>query len=509
MAGVDIATLEPLMQQVNERTAAMMTEFAQTKQALEPASVEAMVKSILESLLTGTPEFGRKLAEAWKTGGGNHMSGSKFQKWGVSLGGIEAMYDMLSDAKMRNVSKGPSEELTNAFNHLSKAYFLSADEAKNYNLRSLTDELQRYKGSPNTWSRETWAMHDQAVKAMDTAESGYGNQLIGAQYSSDLWIGARRDSRLFSLLDTVEMTAPTMYIPCEADLPEMLLLAENTDAPSDGTYYTTTKTGSNRVTLTAKKLAFHQVWSGEMEEDSIIPFIEYLLLQIREAMAIYSDSLYLNADTTDADTGNINLDDANPANTKHYLAFDGIRHAWIIDVAALAQGIDVAGPVTYNDLQNLKQLLVDGTYFHDWGNPTKPEDCIYLCDPETANEISKLSEVLTVDKYGTGAAVLTGEIAKIGANPLIPLPAYKKTEADGRVSTTASNNTKGQVTCFNRRAVKAGWRRQVKIETERIPGRDQTRLIYHMRLACGRFTPTGAVTGFKWASGLYDISLAT
>jgi len=504
--GATLDEVQTLVKEAIDRSKAIDEKL---EKQIDEAKVAEVARKMLNDLLTDpSGELATKLKQMWAANAGDaRLAGSKFAKFGLTLGGIEATYDLLVAAKEAGISKkGPSEELTNAFNHLSGAHFLTADECRAHNMRDLNGEFQRYKGSQQNWDRKTWAAYESAVKAMDTAESGYGSQLIGAQYVGDLWLGARRASRLFQLIETVEMTAPTTYIPVEADLPEMLFVSENTSATASD--YSTTKTGTNRVQLDAKKFIFHQVWSGEMEEDSIVPFIEMLLMQIREAMAVYSDSLYLNGDTTNAGTGNINLDDADPADTKHYLAFDGIRHAWIVD--ATGQGINQGGAaITWNALQNLKQLMVDGTYYHDWGNPSRPEDLVYLCDPETANEIGKLPELNTADKYLDKATVLTGEVAKIGLNPLIPLPAYKKTKDDGKISNTGSNNTLGQVTAFNRRGVKAGWRRQVKVETERLPGRDQTRIVYSMRLSCGRYTPSGNVNGIKWTAGIRNIALAT
>ena len=75
------------------------------------------------------------------------------------------------------------------------------------------------------------------------------------------------------------------------------------------------------------------------------------------------------------------------------------------------------------------------------------------------------------------------------------------------MSTTGGNNVKGQVSAFNRRGFKVGWRRQVQVETERLPGRDQTRLVYSLRMGFGRFTPTGAASGIEAAAVAYDISL--
>jgi hypothetical protein len=114
---------------------------------------------------------------------------------------------------------------------------------------------------------------------------------------------------------------------------------------------------------------------------------------------------------------------------------------------------------------------------------------------------------LTVDKFGPQATVLTGQLANIGRNPLISSMAMSLTEADGKVSTTAANNTKGQVVAFNRRGLKAGWRRRVKVEVERLPGRDQSRIVYSLRMGLGRYSTTGAASGIEMADVLYNISL--
>jgi len=151
--------------------------------------------------------------------------------------------------------------------------------------------------------------------------------------------------------------------------------------------------------------------------------------------------------------------------------------------------------------------MVDSTYFHDWGHPTTADDIVYVGDPETVDQVSFLDEVVTVDKFGPGATVLTGQQARVLGHPLIASIAQSKTEADGKVSTTPANNTLGQLNVFNRNGGVVGWRRRVQIETERIPGTDQTRLIASLRIGFGRFTPTGAASGIKWASGYRNILL--
>jgi hypothetical protein len=83
--------------------------------------------------------------------------------------------------------------------------------------------------------------------------------------------------------------------------------------------------------------------------------------------------------------------------------------------------------------------------------------------------------------------------------------AMSKTDATGKVSTTGANNVKGQVDLFNRRGFKVGWRRRIRIETERLPGSDQTRIVASLRMGLGRFTPSGASSGIESSAVLYNI----
>jgi len=472
----------------------------------ENPAVKAMAAQIAKQTIeemAKDPEAGRKLAAIWTPQGDARLKGSRFGQLGIDLGGLEMMYDILQSAKVRGLSRGPSEELENAFNDLSKAAFVSEDEIRRRDIKGLDDVYQRYHGNTRTWSAATHRAFERDVKAMDTAEAGYGQQLIGTQYVQDLFMGARSQSLVFDKFDSFEMTAPTAYLPIEADLPEMLYVSEST--ASDSSNYTTSKTGSRRVTVSATKFVIHQMWSGEMEEDSIIPHLPFLQQQAKSSIAHYSDSLLLNGDTTNSNA-NINSDDADPADTKHYLAFDGLRHACLVDNTNNATDGSSAA-VTWNKLMNLKNLMVDRTYLMNWGHPQIAEDLIYFCDPETHVEISKLAEVLTIDKYGSNAAVVNGEVAKIMRHPLIPSVALYLTETTGTVYATPSATTFGQVLAVNRRGFKVGWRRRIKTEFQVLPGTDQTRVVHSLRLGFGRFAASGSASSIEAAALLYDIAV--
>lgn len=502
LAGEVRASLKSIGEEVSERTS--------------DVQLRQLIKEVASELVSTDDEFVRKI----RFGQGpteRQLVGTKYARWGLTVSDVEFLHDLMSSQrgmprKGGGVHPGPSEELSRTYEAISNARYMSADAVRSMDVKAIDDLFPRipiaeFHGHDRILAAagkyELTGAYQRAIRAMDTAESGFGSQLIGAQYVGELWDAPRKLGRIFPLIDSFEMTDPTAYLPVEVDIPEMLFVSEST--ASNSSEYTTVKTGSQRVQVDAKKFVIHQMWSGEMEEDSIIPFVPFLRRQAGLSVAHYADSLVLNGDNTNAATGNINLDDADPADTKHYLAFDGIRHAWLVDNTA--NGVDAAGAVTLALLNNQRALMIDSTRFVDWGHPTDSDDLVYVSDPFTADKIAALDEYLTVDKYGPQATIFNGEAGRILGHRHISSIAMSKTEADGKLSTTGANNTKGQITAFNRRGFKVGWRRRVMVETERLPARDQTRIVYSLRLGFGRFTPTGAASGIEAAAGLYNITV--
>lgn len=499
-------TKDEMVQEIYDRMVAMPV----------PATEEQIKKMVSDQFasLAGDKEFVRKM----RFGGDAEpkLVGSKFSRWRLSASDIEFLFDLMLAVRGQIYNgashPGPSEELNTTFGAISDAIYLPADKVRELDKRALDNVFPRI---PKVWlserdqklaGRGAWEQTDayqRATRAMDTAETGFGLQLIGTQYVAELWEAARRESRIFNLLDTFEMSDPTAFLPVEVDIPEMSFVAESLVNPA--TAYASVKTGSQRVQVDAKKFLIHQMWSGEMEEDSIVPFVGFLRRQAQLALSHYSDSVALNGDTTNAATGNINSDDDDPVDTKFFLAFDGIRHAGLVDNTGNSK--DLAGAIGYAALVASKGRMIDSTRFVDWGHPVDPMELVYISDPETADQIGNFDEVVKSLQL-RNRPLLNGEIGDILGHPIVGSLAMGKTEADGKISfDVPSNNIKGQVAAFNRRGFKVGWRRRVKIETERLPATDQTRLVYSMRMGFGRFSPSGAASGIEAADVLYNITL--
>lgn len=342
------------------------------------------------------------------------------------------------------------------------------------------------------------------VRAMDTAETGFGLELVGAQYITEMWEAARNLDTLVEDIRSIPMAHPTVYVPINGEIPEMTFVAENTAYATDGSNkYASAKTPSNRVSMAAKKFTIQSVWSGELEEDSIVSFTPFLREMLNISAAQHLGSAYYNGDTTNAGTGNINSDDADPGDTKHYLAWDGIRHDWL--VTTTANGINQAAALDVGNINVARGRLsgvdddIDAALKTiNWGK--NPRDLRIVCDWDTYLNLLDSDKVVTVDKYAAGATILTGELGSIYGIPIISPSYASKTEADGKASGTEASNTKGQLTVFAPRAYLGGMRRGVQMFMDRIQGSDQFLLELYTRRAFTRFGTNGA-------AGIYNISV--
>jgi HK97 family phage major capsid protein len=100
---------------------------------------------------------------------------------------------------------------------------------------------------------------------------------------------------------------------------------------------------TNKATLQSTELITEQQWTYTLDEDSILALMPLLRAEITRSGAEIIDDFVVNADSTDAATGNLNSDDQNPPDDSFYLSEgqDGLRHLWLVDNTS--QGVDGGG----------------------------------------------------------------------------------------------------------------------------------------------------------------------
>lgn len=327
-----------------------------------------------------------------------------------------------------------------------------------------------------------------AVKAMTSTGVGTGDELVPTNIAAEIWQDFYSASKVFADLPEQPMTSD----PQQISMIGGLTFRKGTQ----NTATTAADPATSSSLLTTTEQVAEVDWSYDLEEDAIVALMPLFRQIAARDGAEQMDAFALNADATDADTGNINLDDANPANDAYYLTAgqDGIRHQYLVDNTAQASNVNAA----LDDSKMTAILKLLGKYGMDYAN------CRIV--PDVASYISMLgmTNVVTVDKYGSAATILTGELAKYRGIPVIPSASMPLTEADGKCSTTAVSNTKGQLAAYNRLMWRRGSRRGLTIEVDRLIQKRQLVMVVSFRIAVGAW---GTRSSAKHTAGGYGITV--
>lgn len=328
-----------------------------------------------------------------------------------------------------------------------------------------------------------------AIKALTSTGSGTGDELVPTEMAGQLWEDIFLASRVVSSLQTIPMPSNPFEVP--------LGLGDVTwRKGTENTATTASDPATAKSTLTATEQVAEVNWSYTLEEDAVITLMPALRSRLGISGGEQVDAFALNADATDAATGNINLDDADPDADSYYLTSgqDGIRHVYIVDNTGM--GTDAGGDALA-DGDITGELSAMGKYAAD------PNQLVMVCDISTyLKGFLGLTNVVTVDKFGPDAAVLTGQLAAYRGIPIVTSASMSLTEADGKVSTTAGNNTLGQIAVVNRNMWYVGFRRELLIEIDRDIQKRQFIMVLSFREALAAHGTRASITH---TGGIFNI----
>lgn len=340
------------------------------------------------------------------------------------------------------------------------------------NLRPVSDDLQA------------------ATKLMTATSAGAGDEYVPTGMATQLWNDMFAASRVVADLPTQPMPTDPFDIP--------LGLARPTwRKGSQGNASTAVNATTAKSTLTSTEQLVEIDWTYNLEEDAVIAMMPSLRSMLTLSGGEQMDAFALNADSTDAATGNINLDDANPDSDSYYLSSgqDGIRHLWLVDNTS--QG-NSGGGDALADADLIAGLNDLGKYGL---NPTEvrivPGISAYFA-------MLGLTNVATVDKYGPNATIVTGELMRYRGVPVIPSASHPLAEADGKVSNTAASNTLGTISLYNRNMWAVGFRRGLTIEVDRDIKTRQLIMVVSFRIAVGA---QGTRSSADHTAGIYNFTV--
>lgn len=337
------------------------------------------------------------------------------------------------------------------------------DEAEMWDLLYLASKTLRQP----IQSLKLFGLAKRRFKAMDTATTGEGSEWVPTGFSSELVRKVNLALKVAALFDRVTMPTDNWTLPVEgADATAYLASQATSDT---ATKFTASTPGTSNVAFGAKKLAVRVLTSKELEEDSVVAVLPFMQMKVVKALAEAQEEGVLNGDdsTTHQDSD------------IHALGASDRRKAWKgLRKHALALGTATKDLSTFSadNLRALRALM--GKY------GVAPNSLAWVSGIITyLNKFLTLDEVQTVDKYGAGATILSGELAKFDGIPLIVSEFQRENlNASGVYDGDTTDN--GALALVYRPAYMIGDRRNVTVQVlrELYAETDQDAIIATQRL---------------------------
>ena len=333
--------------------------------------------------------------------------------------------------------------------------------------RSLLSAQIREPSGANPRMLDDWQSNLKA--AMDSTTAGSGDELVDTQEARALWDDVNLETAIAPLFNTIQMPSNPFQIPLQ-------LGDVNWYPGTENTAVTGSAPATARQTMTAHELVAEVPWSYDLDEDAVIAMMDELRRSLLRNAHEVIDDVILNGDTTVQN--NINADgatiSATTAGSGHYLiGFDGLLHLPLVDNTAMANNHNAA--VSADMFNEIRGKL--GKY------GVRPSDLAYIMDVNTYIKSLAVSSFRTLDKFGSQATVLTGQLGAVDGIPVIVSEQMALADADGKVTNGGNANTKGRLLIVNRSQWRVGFKRELTIETVRDAQKRQNIMVLSFRIA--------------------------
>lgn len=302
-----------------------------------------------------------------------------------------------------------------------------------------------------------------ANEVMGTAQTGFGEEFVEKEIMySEVLARITDENSLITEANIKTMFADVETFPAEgADV----FMVNTTEATSKAKGTTPAgqnqKAGTLNFTITAKDLVVTIEISDQLVRRSVVDIANYVLNKIAKAFESTIHELALNGDTATAANTNINAIDGAVADLPKggakaaTLNNDGVRKLAFEKGAA----VDAGG--------NLDLSIIRSARAKMGAKGLKPTDLKLAVEQSVYFNLLGLSQVETVEKFGQAATVVNGVLTAIDGMKIVPREELVKVNATGKLSKTASNNTKGQAVIVYVPSVNVGVREGLSTENQR------------------------------------------
>lgn len=277
---------------------------------------------------------------------------------------------------------------------------------------------------------------DEVSKALDTAETGGGAEFVFTGMSPEVINQVRQSLKLSALIPNMPMPTNPYKVPVELNPATAYLIPENV-ADTGQTSVPASQPGTSSLTFNAKSIAALTRISKELNQDSLIPMIPFIQRNLLQGLANGLENALINGDITATHQDTDTTGSTNVAKSFNGLRKYALANNWKKDAATW----------TLTTLRDMRKAM--GKYGID------PDQLVLLVSNSAYIQMLGWDQVITVDKYGPNATVLTGELLRVDGIPVVVSP-YMRQNLDATGVNGASGNTKTGVILLYRGAFALG-----------------------------------------------------
>jgi hypothetical protein len=318
--------------------------------------------------------------------------------------------------------------------------------------------------------------------AMDSVTTAEGDEFVPTLLSGDLIERVELQLRVVALFRQIDMPSNPYEIPGFGVRTRGGRASENT-ADTGQTGFRKVTPATRKITLTAVKFAAEALVSKELEEDSIIPILDFIRDELVSQLAHDQEDAIINGDTTGPHMDSDVTDALDPR--KNWMGLRKLANAGAKTDAS-------------NAVLTAAMLRVNRKKMGKYGVGT--DGLAHIISIGQYVNLLSDTNVLTVDKYGPNATIKTGELASIDGIAIIVSEYIRQDLNATGVYDGVTTNRSIAITVLpsgfmigNRRGV------TVQLLTELYAEYDQDALTVSMRRAfASRFVATDLTIGLTY-----------
>ena len=331
--------------------------------------------------------------------------------------------------------------------------------------------------------------------------STYGAQWVGTAYSAAIWAAIRADNRIIAKIPSVVIPDgySSEYFPLESGDPTWYKVAETTAADSTmkvpAASVPANMMGTAQKQITVAKMGARTMYTGELTEDSLVPFSAQLRQQMQISGAEAMEYVVIDGDTaTSSNINDIGGTTYSGAATSLFLLTNGFRKSCLVTTTANSRS--AGGSLTEEDFLETAWLM--GTAGLNGADIAKTS---FVIDPNVYKAALKLANLKTKDVWAN-ATLEKGLLTGLWGYEIVPSwqmhrnSTARLANTAGKVDQdTVGNNTTGAILSVRWDQWKIAFKRRMTMETTRFANSDTWEIVALSRWGLGqRDTEASAIT---------------